>query len=279
MRWSGVPIAAWLLAAGAFTPAARAQRPEYVSPAGVAYRAQRDTGAIARAESALAREPRNASRILELERAQAAVRQYREAIATLTRGIADAPANARFYVDRGHRYVSVRELDKALADLNRGAALDSSLYDAWYHLGVVHYVQGDFAAAARDFARARPSAPDENERAGSADWLWMSLSRAGRRAEAATLLASLPDSFRVPARYPYFLRLRLYRGRLDPADLIGPADTGDIQLATLAYGLGNWYLVLGDTARARTYFERSIASGGWPAFGFIASEAELRRLR
>jgi hypothetical protein len=47
----------------------------------------------------------------------------------------------------------------------------------------------------------------------------------------------------------------------------------------LSYGIGNWYLVNGDTARARSWFERAIESGGWPAFGFIAAEADLQRLR
>ena len=31
-------------------------------------------------------------------------------------------------------------------------------------------------------------------------------------------------------------------------------------------------------AAARTWFERAIRSGGWPAFGFIAAETDLRRL-
>jgi hypothetical protein len=52
-----------------------------------------------------------------------------------------------------------------------------------------------------------------------------------------------------------------------------------VQVATLAYGLGNWYLVRDDNAQARRWFERSIQSGGWPGFGFIVSEVELRRLR
>ena len=34
----------------------------------------------------------------------------------------------------------------------------------------------------------------------------------------------------------------------------------------------------GDTVRARSWFERAIASGGWPTFGFIVAERELRRL-
>ena len=58
-----------------------------------------------------------------------------------------------------------------------------------------------------------------------------------------------------------------------------PADTSDIQVATLSYGIGNWYLLQGDTAKARSWFERSVTSGGWPAFGFIMSEVELRSSR
>jgi hypothetical protein len=50
-------------------------------------------------------------------------------------------------------------------------------------------------------------------------------------------------------------------------------------VATLSYGVGNWFLVRGDTAKAREYFGRSIASGGWPAFGFIAAETGLRRMK
>jgi len=82
----------------------------------------------------------------------------------------------------------------------------------------------------------------------------------------------------LPAENAYARRLKLYRGRVRPEELLIPADSGDVQVATLNYGLGNWYLLLGDTAQARAAFERSVQSGGWPAFGFIASEAELRRL-
>lgn len=268
-----------LLLAGAVAAPAAAQRPEYVSPAGTSYFAQADTGAIARAESALALAPRDVSRIIQLGLAQAAMRQYREAIETYTRGLAVAPDNALLYRYRGHRYISVREFSRALADLERGVRLDTTNYDIWYHLGVVHFMRGEFGAAAAAFARAQPMAPNDNELAGSTDWLWMSLSRGGRRSEAAAPLAALRDSLQVPARYAYVQRLRLYQGRLKPEDLIGPADTDDVQLATLAYGIGNWYLVAGDTARARTYFRRAVASGGWPAFGFIAAEVELARIR
>jgi hypothetical protein len=76
----------------------------------------------------------------------------------------------------------------------------------------------------------------------------------------------------------YAQRLRLYRGLIPPDSVFTPADTADVQVATLSYGLGNWYLVRGDTTRARAWFERAIRSGGWPAFGFIVAELELRRM-
>ena len=91
------------------------------------------------------------------------------------------------------------------------------------------------------------------------------------------MLARRLDS--LPTTAAYGKRLKLYRGEIGPDALFAPSDTGDVDVATLAYGLGNWYLLKGDTARARAQFERSVKSGGWPAFGFIASEAELARLK
>jgi tetratricopeptide (TPR) repeat protein len=203
------------------------------------------------------------------------VRQYREAIQTFTRGLAIAPNNTLLYRWRGHRYLSVREFDRAINDLTRGAKIDSTIYGIWYHLGIVKFGRRDFGGAVDAFARALPIAPDSGERAGATDWLWMSLSRAGRGAEAQALLDRHLDT--PPGGNAYTQRLRLYRGQVRPDSVFTPADTSDIQVATLSYGIGNWYLVRADTTNARNWFERSVASGGWPAFGFIVSEIELRR--
>jgi len=266
-------LSAFLVAAAAF--GANAQSVQYRSPAGVEYRSQPDTGAIARAEQALTADPRNPQRFVDLAVAQSGVRQFREAIQTLTRGLAVSPNNALLLRWRGHRYLSVRELDRALADLTRGARIDSTIYGIWYHLGIVRFVRGEFGMAADAFRRAQPIAPDAGELAGSTDWLWMSLSRARRADDAKAMLAKRPDS--LPIANAYARRLKLYRGEILPDDVFTPADTADVQVATLAFGVGNWYLVRGDTAKARTWFERSIKSGGWPGFGFIMSEVELRR--
>lgn len=270
-------LVAALIAALAATAPAAAQSLQYRSPAGVEYRSQADTGPIARARAALAADPRNVDLIIQLGIAQSGARQFREAIETFTRGLAIAPNNAMLYRWRGHRYLSLRDFDRAVSDLTRGAGLDSTIYGIWYLLGIVRYVRGDFAGAADAFARAQSRAPEAGELAGSTDWLWMSLMRAGRAGEAQVMLDRRPDSLAVANAYAR--RLRLYRGEIGPDEVITSADTADVQMATLSYGVGNWYLVKGDTARARSWFGRSIKSGGWPGFGFIISEAELRRLK
>ena len=254
-----------------------AQSVQYRSPEGVEYRSLPDTDAVKTARAALEANPKSIPRIIDLGVAQSGARQFREAIATFTRGLEIEPNNALLLRWRGHRYLSVRDFDRAFADLTRGSKIDPSIYGNWYHLGIVQFLREDFPGAAASFAKAQPIAPDPGELAGSTDWLWMSLSRAGRGAEAKAMLDRRPEK---PVDNAYTRRLKLYRGEIGPEAVVTAADTDEVQIATLAYGLGNWYLVRGDKAQARKWFERSVqASGGWPGFGFIVSEVELRRLR
>lgn len=250
---------------------------QYRTATGVEFQALPDTGPITRAETALAADPRNIERILDLGLAQAGARRYREAIKTFTRGMEVAPNDVRFYRWRGHRYLSIGDIDRAMRDLTRGFEIDSTNYGVLYHLGIVRFAREDFTGAADAFARAQPRAPDAGELAGSTDWLWMAMSRAGRGTEANAMLDRRPDS--LATTNVYRQRLRLYRGEIGPEEVLTPGDTSAIGIATLSYGVGNWYLVRGDTARAIEWFDRSVKSGGWPGFGFLLAERELRRLR
>lgn len=271
-------LAALLALALAFT-SVQAQAPEYKSLKGVEFRGIADTGAIARAEQALASDPKNADKIIALGLAQAAVRQYHAAIATFTKGIAIAPKNPLLYRWRGHRYISIGQFDKALADLKRGNKLDPANYDIYYHIGVAHFERGEFAKAAAAFAQAQQRAPNDNEIAGSSDWLWMSLARAKGAAKAQVALAPVTDSLKITSATAYNQRLKLYRGVITPDQVLSPSDTAAVQVATMSFGVGNWYLVRGDTANAKLWFQRAVDSGGWPGFAFLAAERELRRLR
>ena len=117
-----------LIATVVTATATAAQSVQYRSPAGVEYRSQPDTGAIARAESALVADPRNIDRIIKLGIAQSGARQFRETIATFNRGLAIEPNNALLLRWRGHRYLSVRN-DRP--DVLTRAAVHSTIYGIW----------------------------------------------------------------------------------------------------------------------------------------------------
>jgi len=250
-----------------------AQVVQYRTADGRTFTAMPDTGIVAAADRAYRRE-RTLENALSLGAAQSAVRQYRAAIETYTQALRHWPDAAVLYRWRGHRRLTLRDFVHAREDLQIAIDLDSTLYGAWYHLGVVEFINGDFDAAAAAFRRGVALAPDAGERAGSTDWLWQSLSRVGRHAAADSLLRARPDS--IPAGNAYANRLRLYRGEIGPDALFTASDTAGVQRATLAFGVGSWYAARHEPERAREWFERAFREDdGWPAFGFIAAEAQL----
>src|ERR1700722_3721709 len=62
-----------------------------------------DDESVIDARKSLAADPTSVERVLQLSKAEAARRQYREAVATSTQGLAFAPKDARLYLERGHR--------------------------------------------------------------------------------------------------------------------------------------------------------------------------------
>ncbi len=270
-------------------------RPLPDSAAEVRMRAQLDS-----AVSAHEARPDDADAAIWLGRRLGYMGYYREAIRAFSDGIRAHPDDPRLYRHRGHRYISVRELDRAIEDLEHAARLISGRDDAiepdgqpnaagvprstlhtniWYHLGLARYVEGDFTRAAHAFRRGLDISPNDDMRVAMADWLWLSLTRLDRTGQADALLEEvLTDSMEILENDAYRQRLRLYRGDL-PADSLLPPDPDALAVATYGYGLGTWHLVRGDTVAARAIYEDLSATGYWPAFGYLAAEAELARLK
>ncbi|HKY06038.1 MAG TPA: tetratricopeptide repeat protein [Blastocatellia bacterium] len=255
------------------------QEPEAVSWRGTKFFAQADEkNQVAEAARKLAADPKNVDLIIALGRAQAGVWRYRDAIATYTRGLEIAPENAMLYRHRGHRYISTRQFDRAIKDMNRAAQLNDKDFDIWYHLGLAYYLKGDFKRAAQAYERCLAVADKDDSVIAVSDWLYMTYRRLKKEAEADRVLARITPGMKVEENRSYFDRLLLYKGLKKESDIINDKMT-DLDIATVGYGMGNWHLYNGDRAKAREYFERVVSGKYWPAFGFIASEAELARLR
>jgi len=77
----------------------------------------------------------------------------------------------------------------------------------------------------------------------------------------------------------YHRRLLMYKGLEKPDALLDTAKADDTTIATQGYGVGNYYFVTGDPAKARDVFQKVTSGAGWAAFGFIAAEADLQRIK
>lgn len=255
---------------------------------------------LAEARAAYERDPTDADAIIWLGRRTAYLGRYREAIAIFTEGIAKHPGDARMYRHRGHRFITVREFDAAIADLERAAALVRGKPDEvepdgmpnaygiptstlqsniWYHLGLAYYLKGEFEAALEAFRACMEVATTPDMHVATADWLYMTLRRLGRDEEAAAVLEPITADMQILENHAYHRRLLMYKGELPPDSLLAGDASETLQMATQGYGVGNWYLYNGDRERAREIFERVVSLGNWPAFGHIAAEAELARMR
>lgn len=280
--------------------------PEAISLLGVPLHAARDTaGVIAQADAELAADPDNVTMIINAGIARAAARRFNSAIEMFTRGIEKHPNEARLYRFRGHRYLSLRRFDDAVRDLERAVALDSTNYDITYQLALAYYLTQRYADAASaiekcmafadnpkwqavEEARVNPIwyrscmsvKTDDDARAAMLDWRYRALRRAGKHADARRLARGVGEGWSAQENTPYYRALLFYRGiRDETSTLDSLSAAGELSFVTGAYGVANWHLMEGDTARARALFEQIVGGGQWPAFGFIAAEVDLARMK
>jgi len=146
-----------------------------------------------------------------------------------------------------------------------------------YHLALGYYLRGEFDRAVEAYRATLPHCVDDDMRVATWDWLYMSLQRAGRAAEAAALLASIPAELHV-VEGSYDLRVRMYRGEVAPEALLDAAGVAPLALATRGYGVANWYLCAGRVDEARALLRRIVDTGFKHAFGAIAAQIDLERL-
>ena len=257
---------------------------------------------LARAAAEFAARTDDADAVIWLGRRTAYLNCFREAIAIFSRGIEKHPEDIRLYRHRGHRSISLREFDKAVADLGKAARFieekhipdqvepdgdpnpqnvptSTTNFNVYYHLGLARYLRGDFEGAARAYRECMKYSQGSDDRlVATSDWLYMTLRRLGRAGEAATVLAPITAGLDVLEDKAYLNRLLMYKREKRPEELLGAKDD-PVDLATYGYGVANWYLYNGEPGRARAILEKVVAGPQWNAFGYIAAEVELARMK
>lgn len=240
--------------------------------------------------------------IIWLGRRTAYLGRYKDAIQIYTNGIQQFPNDARLYRHRGHRFITLRCFDAAIADLEKASRLTRGKPDEiepdglpnarniptstlqsniWYHLGLAHYLKGDFGRALRAYREAEKVSNNPDMLVATTHWLYMTLRRLGREKEASRTLLAVKDDLEVIENADYLKLINVYKNKLNATnianELSGEAET--LSNATMGYGLGNWFLYNGQRAEAEKVFRRITAGSQWASFGYIAAEAELKRVR
>ena len=164
---------------------------------------------LAQAEKTLAANPKDAEAIIWTGRRLGYLWRYNDAIAMFSKGIALYPDNAKLYRHRGHRYITIRQFAKAEADFKKAAQLitgkpdeiepdgapnpagkprSTLQFNIWYHLALSHYLQGNYAAAYDAQVECMKVSDNDDSIVATSDWMWMTLMRLNRKADAANVL-------------------------------------------------------------------------------------------
>ena len=253
---------------------------------------------LAEARSAFEHTPENADSIIWLGRRTAYLGRFREAIAIYDRGIALHPTDARMYRHRGHRFITLRRPDLAIRDLREAAALvkdapdqiepdglpnaintplSTLQFNIWYHLGLAHFLRGEYEDALRAYTECRKVSRNPDSRVATAHWMYLTLRRLGRPADAAQSVAEFTREMDVVEDIAYHRLILMYRGLLPADSLVDSASRAPVSDAATGYGVGAWHDVEGRHDAATKIWARVISESEWPAFGHIAAEYDITR--
>jgi len=224
-------------------------------------------------------DPANVETIIAYGRALGGLWRFHEAIEVYSKGIASHPDEAMLYRHRGHRYISIREFGKAASDLAKAASLNDKDFDIWYHLGLAHYLLGEFDKARTAYESCLKVAADDDSKIAISNWLYATLRRLNRKEDAAGVLKGLSESMEVKENTSYLSLLLFFKGLKTEDEILSVLASSELDAATVGYGIGCWHLYSGHKEKARGFFEKIVAGRYWPAFGFIAAEAELARMK
>ena len=232
---------------------------------------------------------------IEAGRLLTAVNRYHDAIDVYTKGIEKFPNSFKLLRHRGHRYMSAREFGSAIVDLRRGDnilgtddsvleynqdgyATGSYKYWIWYHIGLYHFFHGDYEQGAQAFENCLSMAIDNKNRTGSRSWLFETYQKLGDVDRARDIIAPITADFDVDQEYSYFKKIMLYKGILQPGDLVDLNKVtsewtgGDI---SRAYGVAIWHSINDRKDEALAVYQKILETPHWNSWAYVMTDYEV----
>ncbi|MDO4321100.1 MAG: tetratricopeptide repeat protein [Lachnospiraceae bacterium] len=236
---------------------------------------------IEAAEAALREDPDNGVRWMKKGHAHARLSLMREAEEYYAMAIACDPFCWEYYRHRAHRMLSCWRFQDAAADFTIASRLNPKDWNVFYHLGLSFFLLRDYERAAKAYQRCYELTKAEQELIAVSDWYYMTLLRLGKKEEAQCILDRITENMEPGDNTAYYARLLMYKGLKRPEELLAadPEKTTDIELVTMGFGIGNYYLMNGEPEKGYEVMERVVKAGDqsdcYFAFAYLASKAEL----
>jgi tetratricopeptide (TPR) repeat protein len=213
------------------------------------------------------------------------------------------PDSFRLRRHLGHRWITLREFERARAVLDEARALAADVPDEIepdgqpnargiptstlqgnidYHRALAAYLLGDFDAAIEAWrACVETWATNDDSRVAAGHWLLLTLRRAGREAEFASVVAALPAAPDVIENHAYRELVDLHAGRVSAVSLLGLA-ADPVHDATRTFGVARWYLdhpgaTDEDRARGAALLRLVAEQAPWESFARVAAEVDRQR--
>jgi beta-lactamase regulating signal transducer with metallopeptidase domain/lipoprotein NlpI len=203
------------------------------------------------------------------------------AITDYDKAIGLNPNYAFAYANRGSAKSSKGDLDGAIADLDKALTLKPNWADAYFGRGAAKEAKGDYTGALADYDKIIALAKDdaENPAAYPRFYRILTLRRLHRddgQAELARVVAKWSDDW-----WPKTVGLYL-SGALPEKDLLAQivqtsSDASEQQCEAYYY-IGMTRLLAGDTAAAKEFFEKCLATKETTFVEFTFARAQLARM-
>ncbi|MDA8017216.1 MAG: tetratricopeptide repeat protein [Thermoanaerobaculia bacterium] len=275
-------------------------RPLCVRPLGEASR-QGHTARLEAAQENLVAAPGDPAAHVWVGRRFAYLRRYSEALAAYSRGIEQHPEFAPLYRHRGQLLLILRRLDEAIADFERASVLFEGKVDevepdglpnaagipvstlqtnTWYHLGLAHYLRGDFKVAETVLRRGLLVAKNPDMMAAISLWLYYALVQEGELDAALSVLEPFHVDMEIYEYGNYHRMLVAYKeGTAEQlcAPIVADEERSAHDRSVFGYGLAMHRLAQGDRAAAYVLNAQIVDHGNWAEFAYFASEADLAR--
>ena len=242
----------------------------------------------------------NSDNLIWIGRRHAYLGNYESAIKYFSQGISTYPLDARFYRHRGHRLITNRCFERAINDLKKAANLSNNKSNEiepdglpnalniptstlkgniYYHLGLAYYFESRLKEAMLAFEKCIELSKNNDSFVAAANWLYIIYYQLNKINKADKLLAKIDNQMNLIENNSYLIILNLYKDSNSLIEIEKKIFKEEsLNNITVAFGLGNFYLLKGETEKAYKIYNLITNSDQWSSFAYIGAEVMLKKL-